>query len=239
MESAERTLKTAVSKGETVPHDRYAVCAVADGNHVDRMFGVFVQDLGEYAVAVHGQASATREQQAGAMALIRRAVVDPAAAAMPRSRGRAPCAASGRGGGPSRRAATPAPSTSPGKSRGGYGNGVVLSALSRPGLPWNGGPASRGIAARHDVESATTRAKAATRCTRRVEPIFRAASRMTSEAPANGETCALTAALGRRRPRFRREHQHRTARVALLSRFLHCLQVAQVATSLNRSSGSP
>jgi acyl-CoA dehydrogenase len=28
--------------------------------HVDRMFGVFVQDLSEYAVAVHGQASATK-----------------------------------------------------------------------------------------------------------------------------------------------------------------------------------
>jgi hypothetical protein len=45
------------------------------------MFGVFVQDLSEYAVALHGQASATREQQAGAMALIRRAAVAPEAAA--------------------------------------------------------------------------------------------------------------------------------------------------------------
>jgi alkylation response protein AidB-like acyl-CoA dehydrogenase len=58
-----------------------AACAGLDENHVDRMFGVFVQDLSEYAVAVHGQASATREQQAGAMALIRRASADPAAAA--------------------------------------------------------------------------------------------------------------------------------------------------------------
>jgi alkylation response protein AidB-like acyl-CoA dehydrogenase len=58
-----------------------AACAGLDENHVDRMFGVFVQDLGEYAVAVHGQASATREQQTGAMALIRRAATDPAAAA--------------------------------------------------------------------------------------------------------------------------------------------------------------
>jgi len=45
------------------------------------MFGVFVQDLSEYAVAVHGQASATREQQAGALALIRHAAANPAAAA--------------------------------------------------------------------------------------------------------------------------------------------------------------
>jgi len=58
-----------------------AACAGLDENHVDRMFGVFVQDLSEYAVAVHGQASATQEQQAGALALIRRAAVDPTAAA--------------------------------------------------------------------------------------------------------------------------------------------------------------
>ena len=57
-----------------------AACAGLDENHVDRMFGVFVQDLSEYAVAVHGQASATSEQQAGALALIRRAAVDPTAA---------------------------------------------------------------------------------------------------------------------------------------------------------------
>jgi acyl-CoA dehydrogenase len=58
-----------------------AACAGLDESHVNRMFGVFVQDLGEYAVAVHGQASATKEQQAGAMTLIRRATADPAAAA--------------------------------------------------------------------------------------------------------------------------------------------------------------
>jgi alkylation response protein AidB-like acyl-CoA dehydrogenase len=56
-----------------------AACAGLDESHVDRIFGVFVQDLSEYAVAVHGQASATREQQAGALALIRRAAADPAA----------------------------------------------------------------------------------------------------------------------------------------------------------------
>ena len=59
-----------------------AACAGLDENHVDRMFGVFVQDLSEYAVAVHGQASATKEQQAGALALIRRAAVDPTAASL-------------------------------------------------------------------------------------------------------------------------------------------------------------
>ena len=58
-----------------------AACAGLDEKHVDRMFGVFVQDLSEYAVAMHGQASATSEQQAGALALIRRAAADPAEAA--------------------------------------------------------------------------------------------------------------------------------------------------------------
>ena len=58
-----------------------AACAGLDERHVDRMFGVFVQDVSEYAVAVHGQASATREQQAGAIALIRRATANPEAAA--------------------------------------------------------------------------------------------------------------------------------------------------------------
>jgi hypothetical protein len=57
-----------------------AACEGLDESHVDRMFGVFVQDLSEYAVAVHGQASATKEQQAGAMALIRRAETNPAVA---------------------------------------------------------------------------------------------------------------------------------------------------------------
>jgi alkylation response protein AidB-like acyl-CoA dehydrogenase len=58
-----------------------AACAGLDEKHVDRMFGVFVQDLSEYAVAMHGQASATSGQQAGALALIRRAAADPAEAA--------------------------------------------------------------------------------------------------------------------------------------------------------------
>jgi hypothetical protein len=45
------------------------------------MFAVFVQDVSEYAVALHGQASATKEQQAGALALVRRPSADHAATA--------------------------------------------------------------------------------------------------------------------------------------------------------------
>ncbi len=47
--------------------------------HVDRMFAVFVQDVAEFAVALHGQPSATPAQQQGALALIQRPTIDPAA----------------------------------------------------------------------------------------------------------------------------------------------------------------
>jgi acyl-CoA dehydrogenase len=49
--------------------------------HVDRIFGVFVRDVSDYAVALHGQSSATSAQQAAALALIRRPVPDAAAMA--------------------------------------------------------------------------------------------------------------------------------------------------------------
>jgi len=53
-----------------------AECAGLTEAHVDRMFAVFVQDFSEYAVALHGQASATPAQQEGALSLIRHATVD-------------------------------------------------------------------------------------------------------------------------------------------------------------------
>ncbi len=59
-----------------------AACAGLSEAHVDRMFAVFVQDISEYAVALHGQASATADQQAGALALIRRPRTDPETAKM-------------------------------------------------------------------------------------------------------------------------------------------------------------
>jgi hypothetical protein len=58
-----------------------SACAQLTEAHVDRMFAVFVQDVSEYAVALHGQASSTSQQQAGALALIRRPSVEPAAIA--------------------------------------------------------------------------------------------------------------------------------------------------------------
>jgi hypothetical protein len=47
--------------------------------HVDRIFAVFVQDVSEFAVALHGQPAATSVQQTGALQLIRRPLL-PAAA---------------------------------------------------------------------------------------------------------------------------------------------------------------
>ena len=58
-----------------------AACEGLTEAHVDRMFAVFVQDVSEYAVALHGQASATDAQRAGALALVRAPVVTDEAAA--------------------------------------------------------------------------------------------------------------------------------------------------------------
>jgi alkylation response protein AidB-like acyl-CoA dehydrogenase len=49
--------------------------------HVDRIFGVFVRDVNDYAVALQGQASATPAQQAASLALVRHPVVNVAATA--------------------------------------------------------------------------------------------------------------------------------------------------------------
>ena len=56
-----------------------AACAGLREAHVDRMFAVFVQDVSEYAVALHGQASATPAQQKAALSLVRAPCVDHAA----------------------------------------------------------------------------------------------------------------------------------------------------------------
>ena len=55
-----------------------SACAGLGEMHVDRMFGVFAQDVSEFAVALHGQASATPAQQAAALTLVRRPSVDAA-----------------------------------------------------------------------------------------------------------------------------------------------------------------
>ena len=47
--------------------------------HIDRIFAVFVQDMSEYALQLHGRATATAEQRAAALAIIAAPVVDAAA----------------------------------------------------------------------------------------------------------------------------------------------------------------
>jgi acyl-CoA dehydrogenase len=59
-----------------------AACAGLTEAHVDRMFAVFVQDVSEYAVALHGQSSATEAQRAGALTLVRAPAVTGDAAAI-------------------------------------------------------------------------------------------------------------------------------------------------------------
>ncbi len=47
--------------------------------HIDRIFAVFVNDMDARAVELHGQASASEAQSSGALALLRKPVIDPQA----------------------------------------------------------------------------------------------------------------------------------------------------------------
>ena len=47
--------------------------------HIDRLFAVFVQDLAEYALQLHGRSSATPEQREAALPMIAAPVIDPVA----------------------------------------------------------------------------------------------------------------------------------------------------------------
>jgi len=58
-----------------------AACVGLTEAHVDRMFAVFVQDVSEYAVALHGQSSATEAQRSGALTLVRAPSIPAATAA--------------------------------------------------------------------------------------------------------------------------------------------------------------
>jgi acyl-CoA dehydrogenase len=48
-------------------------------SHIDRIFAVFVQDMAEQAVALHGQASASQQQREAALRIVKAPVIDPAA----------------------------------------------------------------------------------------------------------------------------------------------------------------
>jgi acyl-CoA dehydrogenase len=47
--------------------------------HLDRIFAVFIQDMAEQAIALHGQASATEHQRQLVMAIVKAPVLDAAA----------------------------------------------------------------------------------------------------------------------------------------------------------------
>jgi acyl-CoA dehydrogenase len=68
----------AIDDGQTRP-DSVSDLADLRESHIDRIFAVFVQDMAGQAVALHGQASASDDQRAAALRLIRSAVIDPGA----------------------------------------------------------------------------------------------------------------------------------------------------------------
>ena len=47
--------------------------------HLDRIFAVFVQDMADQAIALHGQASATDAQSTAVLSIVRKPVIDPTA----------------------------------------------------------------------------------------------------------------------------------------------------------------
>lgn len=54
-----------------------SACAGISELHVDRIFAVFVRDFNHYALDLQSQASASEQQRAGALQLIRSPVIDP------------------------------------------------------------------------------------------------------------------------------------------------------------------
>jgi acyl-CoA dehydrogenase len=68
----------AIDEGQTRPGSVSEISDLTEA-HIDRMFAVFVQDVSEQAVALHGQPSANDQQRASAFGLIRHAVIEPAA----------------------------------------------------------------------------------------------------------------------------------------------------------------
>jgi len=67
LESAE----VAIDGGQTRPGSVSDLSDLTEA-HIDRMFGVFVQDMADQAVALHGQASATDAQSTAALTIVRK-----------------------------------------------------------------------------------------------------------------------------------------------------------------------
>ena len=67
----------AIDEGETRPGSVSDLSDLRE-THLDRMFAVFVQDMAEQAVALHGQASATDAQSTAALTIVRKPRIEAA-----------------------------------------------------------------------------------------------------------------------------------------------------------------
>ncbi|MCX6479942.1 MAG: acyl-CoA/acyl-ACP dehydrogenase, partial [Mycobacterium sp.] len=67
----------AIDEGETRPGSVSDLSDLRE-THLDRMFAVFVQDMAEQAVALHGQASATEAQSTAALTIVRKPRIEAA-----------------------------------------------------------------------------------------------------------------------------------------------------------------
>jgi acyl-CoA dehydrogenase len=68
----------AIDDGQTRPDSVSDLSDLTEA-HLDRILAVFVQDMSDQAVALHGQASATDAQSAAALTIVRKPRIDPAA----------------------------------------------------------------------------------------------------------------------------------------------------------------
>ena len=68
----------AIDDGETRPGSVSDLSDLTE-SHLDRIFAVFVRDMADQAVALHGQASATEAQAAAALSIVNKPRIDPEA----------------------------------------------------------------------------------------------------------------------------------------------------------------
>ena len=68
----------ALDDGETRPGSVSDLSDLTEA-HLDRIFAVFVQDMADQAVALHGQASATDAQSTAALTIVRKPRIDAGA----------------------------------------------------------------------------------------------------------------------------------------------------------------
>ena len=65
----------AIDDGQTRPGSISDLSDLSEA-HLDRIFAVFVRDMAEQAVQLHGQASATEEQSGAVLSIVRKPRID-------------------------------------------------------------------------------------------------------------------------------------------------------------------